>query len=33
MTNFLAFLGAAIAEIAGCFSFWAWIKLHKSSGG
>jgi small multidrug resistance family-3 protein len=26
----LAFLGAAIAEIAGCFSFWAWLKLSKS---
>ena len=21
---------AAAAEIAGCFSFWAWLKLHKS---
>lgn len=21
---------AAIAEIAGCFSFWAWLKLHRS---
>ena len=30
MTNFLIFLGAAIAEIAGCFAFWAWIKLGKS---
>ncbi len=29
MTSFLAFLGAAFAEIAGCFSFWMWIKLHK----
>lgn len=26
----LAFIVAAIAEIAGCFSFWAWIKLQKS---
>lgn len=26
----LAFIGASIAEIAGCFSFWAWIKLGKS---
>lgn len=26
----LAFLGAAVAEIAGCFSFWAWIKLEKN---
>ena len=21
---------AAFAEIAGCFSFWAWLKLHRS---
>jgi small multidrug resistance family-3 protein len=27
---YLAFLGAAIAEIAGCYSFWAWLKLKKS---
>lgn len=25
-----AFLGAAIAEIAGCFAFWAWLRLGKS---
>lgn len=25
-----AFLGAAFAEIAGCFAFWAWIRLGKS---
>lgn len=24
------FLGAAIAEIAGCFAFWAWLRLGKS---
>lgn len=28
--TFLAFFGAAITEIAGCFSFWAWLKLQKS---
>ncbi len=28
--TFLAYLGAAIAEIAGCFAFWAWLKLDKS---
>ncbi|WP_203426236.1 YnfA family protein [Sinorhizobium sp. BG8] len=22
---------AALAEIAGCFAFWAWLKLDKSS--
>jgi len=26
----LAYIGAAIAEIAGCFAFWAWLKLDKS---
>lgn len=26
----LAFAGAAIAEIAGCFAFWAWLRLGKS---
>lgn len=28
--NFLIFFLAAIAEIAGCFSFWAYFKLDKS---
>jgi small multidrug resistance family-3 protein len=26
----LAYAGAAVAEIAGCFSFWAWLRLDKS---
>jgi small multidrug resistance family-3 protein len=30
MTTFIAFIGAAISEIAGCCSFWAWLKLKKS---
>jgi small multidrug resistance family-3 protein len=25
-----AFIGAAVAEIAGCFAFWAWLRLDKS---
>lgn len=25
-----AFVGAAIAEIVGCFAFWAWLRLGKS---
>jgi len=29
MTSFLAFIGAAVAEIAGCFAFWAWARLDK----
>ena len=30
MTAF-AFIGAALAEIAGCFAFWAWLRLGKSA--
>ncbi|HXV24779.1 MAG TPA: YnfA family protein [Alphaproteobacteria bacterium] len=30
MTTILAFLGAAVFEIAGCFAFWAWLRLGKS---
>ncbi|WP_375199135.1 YnfA family protein [Cupriavidus metallidurans] len=26
------YLGAAVAEIAGCFSFWAWLRLDRSPG-
>ena len=26
----LVYVAAAIAEIAGCFAFWAWLKLDKS---
>lgn len=26
----LAYLAAALAEIAGCFAFWAWLKLDRS---
>jgi small multidrug resistance family-3 protein len=26
----LAYLGAALAEIAGCFAFWAWLRLDRS---
>ncbi|MDV3455994.1 YnfA family protein [Sphingomonas sp. HF-S4] len=29
MTAF-AYLGAALAEIAGCFAFWAWLRLDRS---
>jgi small multidrug resistance family-3 protein len=25
-----AYIGAAVAEIAGCFGFWAWLRLDKS---
>ncbi len=26
-----AYLLAALAEIAGCFAFWAWLRLGKSA--
>jgi len=25
-----AYIGAALAEIAGCFAFWAWLRMGKS---
>ena len=25
-----AYISAALAEIAGCFAFWAWLRLGKS---
>ncbi len=28
--SFAFYLGAAAAEIAGCFAFWAWLRLDKS---
>ena len=30
MTSWLAFAGAAVLEIAGCFAFWAWLRLGQS---
>jgi small multidrug resistance family-3 protein len=30
MKTVLAYLGAAAGEIAGCFAFWAWLRLGKS---
>lgn len=30
MYTIAVYAGAAIAEIAGCFAFWAWLKLDKS---
>lgn len=29
MITAFAYVGAAVAEIAGCFSFWAWLRLGK----
>lgn len=31
MTSLAAYIGAAVAEIAGCFAFWAWLRLDKSA--
>jgi len=30
LSTAVIFIGAAIAEIAGCFAFWAWVKNGKS---
>jgi small multidrug resistance family-3 protein len=30
MSNYLWFIAAAIFEIAGCYSFWLWLRLGKS---
>ena len=30
MISILAYVAAALAEIAGCFAFWAWLRLGKS---
>jgi small multidrug resistance family-3 protein len=29
MTTLAAYLVAAVAELAGCFAFWAWLRLGK----
>jgi small multidrug resistance family-3 protein len=29
MKTTLVYIGAAIAEIAGCFAFWVWLRLGK----
>ncbi len=29
--SLLAYAGAAVAEIAGCFAFWAWLRLDRSA--
>lgn len=28
--TFAIYVAAALAEIGGCFAFWAWLKLGKS---
>jgi len=29
MMSFAYYIAAAIAEIAGCFAFWSWLKLGR----
>jgi small multidrug resistance family-3 protein len=29
VSNALPYMGAALAEIAGCFAFWAWRRLDQ----
>ena len=29
MRTFAIYFAAALAEIAGCFAFWAWLRLDK----
>ena len=29
MASFAHYIAAALAEIAGCFAFWAWLRLGK----
>ena len=31
MKSFILYAAAAVAEITGCFAFWAWLKLGKSA--
>lgn len=31
MKTFAIFAGAAMAEIAGCFAFWMWLRLDRSA--
>ncbi len=30
MQSVVIYIGAAMAEIAGCFAFWAWLRMAKS---
>ncbi|MBI4383965.1 MAG: YnfA family protein [Nitrospinae bacterium] len=30
MNSFLLYFSSAVAEIAGCFAFWAWLRLGRS---
>jgi small multidrug resistance family-3 protein len=30
MPSIAIYIGAAMAEIAGCYAFWAWLRLSRS---
>lgn len=30
LTTSLIYVAAAVAEIVGCFAFWAWLRMDKS---
>lgn len=30
MHSIIIYIGAALAEIAGCFAFWAWLRMARS---
>jgi len=30
MPSFILYSAAAVAEIGGCFAFWAWLRLDRS---
>ncbi|MCR5857424.1 YnfA family protein [Mesorhizobium sp. J428] len=30
MATLAIYVGAALAEIGGCFAFWAWLRLDRS---
>ncbi|GAV20668.1 small multidrug resistance family-3 protein [Mariprofundus micogutta] len=32
MKTIIIYAGAALAEIAGCFAFWAWLRLGHNIG-
>ncbi len=31
MTSMAVYAAAALAEIGGCFAFWAWLRLGRSA--
>jgi small multidrug resistance family-3 protein len=31
LSTFATYVAAAFAEIAGCFAFWAWLRLGRSA--